>query len=118
MALPAMGSARLYYPVDVARAGGDTIVARTSGGITRVSSTRDDGRSWLPWTVAYDYLREPAGQSAPFRLLVAGDQILLYTGAKGGERYPLLVSEDHGASFKPPAEQAAELDPVRTASSK
>src|SRR5690606_34017259 len=38
---PDTGSAKLYYPLDIARAGGDTIVARTSGGITRVSSSRD-----------------------------------------------------------------------------
>jgi hypothetical protein len=102
MPAPDTGTDRLYYPVDIARVGGDTVLARTAGGITRVSSTRDDGRSWLPWTVAYDFDQEPAGQPAPFRLLVAADRVLLYSGSKGGEKYPLLISEDHGASFRAP----------------
>lgn len=102
MALPDTGTGGLYYPVDVARAGGDTILARTSGGITRVSSSRDDGRSWLPWTVAYDRTSDPHDAGAPFRLLVVGDRVLLYTGAQAGQSYPLLVSLDHGASFKAP----------------
>lgn len=102
MVPPEMGRSRLYYPLDIARVGGDTIVARTAGGVTRVSSTRDEGRSWLPWTVAYDYIQEAAHHSAPFRLLVVGDSVLLYSGARGSEQYPLLVSEDHGASFAAP----------------
>lgn len=94
---PSVGRAGLYYPLDVARMGGDTIVARSSGGITRVASSRDGGRSWTPWTVAYDAEAHPDPRAAPFRLLAVGESLLLYTGGEG--RYPLLVSEDHGASF-------------------
>jgi hypothetical protein len=103
---PDMGSARLYFPADVARVGGDTIIARTSGGITRVSSSRDDGRSWLPWTVAFDRLSTGGERPAPFMLLVVADDVLLYSGARGAEPYPLLVSDDHGASFRAPGARA------------
>lgn len=109
---PEMADARLYYPVDVARVGGDTVLSRTSDGVTRVASSRDDGRSWTPWTVAYD--RDVAGtnEPAPFRLLTVGDAVLLFSGGATGERYPLLVSTDHGASFHAPPRNE-EADPMR-----
>ncbi len=107
MQQPNTGRDRLYYPVDVARIGGDTVLSRTSGGITRVSSSRDDGRSWLPWTVAFDRVSTGARGHAPFRLLVVADDVLLYGGARDESAYPLLVSEDHGASFHPPASSRA-----------
>ena len=103
MILPALGEDKLYYPVDVARVGGDTVLARSSGGITRVASSRDDGRSWTPWIVAFDALSAGTNSPAPFRLLVVGDDLLLYSGAEGGGAYPLLTSADHGASFRAPA---------------
>lgn len=99
---PSTGPDRLYFPVDVARIGGDTVVSRTSGGVTRVSSSRDDGRSWLPWTVAFDRLSTGRYDQPPFKLLVVADEVLLYSGERDGGSYPLLVSEDHGASFHPP----------------
>ncbi len=103
LSVPSLGQSKLYYPVDVARVGGDTILARTSGGVTRVSSSRDDGRSWLPWTVAFDKGSTGAKfQGAPFKLLVVADEILLYAGSGEREGYPLLVSRDHGASFIAP----------------
>lgn len=95
---PNVGSARLYFPLDVARMEGDTVVARSSGGITRVASSRDGGRSWTPWTVVYDAESEHRPGAAPFRLLAVGETLLLYTGGDG--RYPLLISHDHGASFQ------------------
>ncbi len=102
MSSPESGDSVLYYPVDVARVGGDTVVARTADGITRVTSSRDDGRSWTPWTVAYDREVSGAAEPAPFRLLTVGDSVLLFSGAAPGRSYPLLVSTDHGASFHAP----------------
>lgn len=99
---PDMAGAKLYYPLDVARLGGDIVVSRAAGGITRVTSTRDEGRSWTPWTVAYDASTSSVGEVAPFRLLVAADTLLLYSGSNSGGGYPLLVSDDHGASFHAP----------------
>src|SRR5690606_21041056 len=72
---PNMGGAKLYYPADVARIGGDTIIARTSGGVTRVVSSRDDGRTWTPWIVAFDSQSSQISAPAPFRLLVVADDL-------------------------------------------
>lgn len=110
---PSLGDARLYYPADVARIGGDTVVARTSGGVTRVASSRDDGRTWTPWIVAFDTQSSQVFAAPPFRLLVVGDDLLLYSGAAGGQKYPLLVSRDHGASFHPPETQVLQGPRVR-----
>ena len=104
---PNLGGDKLYYPVDIARMSGDTILSRTSGGITRVSSSRDDGRSWLPWVVAYDRVSSGDRSPAPFRLLVAADDLLLYAGSNAPVTYALLVSKDHGASFRAPVSHEA-----------
>jgi hypothetical protein len=97
-------SGALFFPVDILRAGGDTIVSRSFGGMTRVTSSRDDGRSWSPWVVAFDALSAglPA-RAAPFRLVQAGSRTLLFGRPwQTGDAYALLVSEDHGASFHAP----------------
>jgi len=100
LAEPPMGSGRLYYPVDIARLGGDTVIARVSGGITRVTSSRDNGATWVPWTVVADGSAISDQTRSPFRLLVVGDRVLLYAGAEAGAPYQLLISDDHGASFR------------------
>lgn len=99
--LPDMGDARLYYPADVVRLGGDIILSRVVGGITRTTSSRDEGRSWTPWVVVYDE-NTTGAERAPFKLLPVGDSVLLYGSAANGQRYPVLVSTDHGASFHAP----------------
>lgn len=99
LAEPPMGSGRLYYPLDVARLGGDTVIARVSGGLTRVTSSRDNGATWVPWTVAADTSANSETTHSPFRLLVVGDRVLLYTGSEANSPYQLLISDDHGASF-------------------
>ncbi len=95
----------LFYPADVARLGGDIVLARTYRGLTRVTSTRDDGRSWAPWTVAFDSVSaELPASAAPYRLLPISDRTLLFgRPSKDDGSYVLLVSDDHGASFRAPS---------------
>ncbi len=92
------------FPLDVARIDGTTIVAVTMHGIVRVTSTRDDGRAWVPWTVAYDpeaHIDLPAGLAPPSLLLPLGDRVLLYAGSDSAKkRYPVLASTDLGASWR------------------
>jgi len=94
------------YPLDVARLSGTTIVAVTLHGIVRVSSTRDDGHSWTPFTVAFDEAEHPnlrVNVKTPSRLLAIGDRVLLYGGAaKNKQSYSVLASDDLGASWRTP----------------
>jgi hypothetical protein len=91
----------IAFPVDVARIQGTTIIALEMQNLVRVASSRDAGASWTPPTVAYDALEElgRAGR-LPTELLAIGRRVLLY-GAPGrsGETYPLLYSDDQGASW-------------------
>jgi hypothetical protein len=71
------------------------------GNVVRVASSRDAGASWTPPTVAYDAVEEPGRVGRPpTELLAIGRRVLLY-GAPGraGETYPLLYSDDQGASW-------------------
>jgi hypothetical protein len=94
------------FPLDVARVQGVTIVATAMHGIARVASTRDDGQSWTPFTVAYDDGANPdlrVDVRVPTRLLVIGKRVWLHGGApKPGQTYTALVSDDYGASFRTP----------------
>jgi hypothetical protein len=89
----------------VARARGATVLALSREGVVRVASSRDDGQSWTPWTVAYDRGergRLGASEAPPTRLLALGGRVLLYGTAGGAGDYPLLVSDDLGASWHTP----------------
>ena len=92
------------YPLDVARIDGVTVVATTMHGIIRVASTRDDGRTWTPWTVAFDRDAHSAAEvksGMPSRLLALGDRVLLYAGAENpATPYLVLASTDYGASWR------------------
>lgn len=90
--------------VDVARVGRDTIVATSHRGLTRVTTSRDDGRTWTPWTLVFDASAvEAAGLEPPTKLLAVGDRLLLHGAPRAdGGQYLLLVSEDRGASFHAP----------------
>lgn len=88
---------------DVTRVSGATIVSVASSGVVRVISTRDDGKSWTPPSVAFD-----AGElgergraaEAPWHLVSLGSRVLLYgASSKATGGYPLLASDDQGASF-------------------
>ncbi|MFZ5894290.1 MAG: hypothetical protein ACOY0T_24730 [Myxococcota bacterium] len=91
---------------DVARVAGATVLAVETRGIVRVVSTRDDGGSWTPPSVAFD-ASEPgtvrADVGVPTRLVAFGSRLFLYGAAqKSSQSYALLVSDDQGASFRAP----------------
>jgi hypothetical protein len=93
-------------PLDIARVGGVTILATAMNGIVRVSTTRDDGQTWTPFTVAYDDAEHGdvrVDVRVPTRLLALGKRVMLYGGAaKPDQSYSVLVSDDFGASFRSP----------------
>lgn len=97
---------------DIARVASTTVLASERAGIVRVVSTRDDGRTWTPPLVAYDALDGSVSRTAPpTRLLAAGARLFLYgVTARPTDAYPLLVSDDQGASFRalPTAAKAIE----------
>src|SRR5690606_2491856 len=106
MRLPVPGAQALPHLSDLARIQGTTVVAFADAGIVRVTSSRDGGRSWTPLSVAYDageHAPRAMGLGAPARLLTLEDRLLLYGGgARPDHAYLVLVSEDHGASWRTP----------------
>lgn len=85
------------------RSGRTIVAALARKGIVRVVSSRDDGATWTPPTVAYDR-EEPGnlnfGHAVPNKLLTVGKHVLLYAGAhRSSTQYPVLMSEDSGASW-------------------
>ncbi len=103
--LPGVGT-RPRLPLDVARLRGVTVLAVNMHGIVRVTSSRDDGQSWTPFTVAFDPEAYPdlrADSGVPDRMVSAGTRLLLYGAARTeAATYPLLVSDDFGASWRSP----------------
>jgi hypothetical protein len=108
MALPRFRGvgAQPRYPLDIARMHGTTILAVTMHGIVRVASTRDDGKSWTPFTVAYDEGAHPGARArvkVPGRLLAIGKRVLLYGGSpQPSWTYSVLASDDDGAAWRRP----------------
>jgi hypothetical protein len=106
--LPAIApfSPLLGESFDVARVAGATVLALESRGVVRVVSSRDDGASWTPASVAFDAAEPQAQRSdvaVPTRLIAFGSRLFLYGAAlKPSQSYPLLVSDDQGASFRAP----------------
>jgi hypothetical protein len=97
----------LRPPLDLARTAGTTIIAITRHGLVRTASSRDNGQSWAPFIVAFDATgasRLRVEVPEPSRLLVlGGKRVLLYGGAPRPEMtYPVLASDDLGASWHPP----------------
>lgn len=92
--------------LDIARAHGTTVLAVTSRDIVRVTSSRDEGRTWSPFYVAFDATEHPevrADVRIPSRLLTVEDRVFLYGGGNRAQQsYSVLVSDDHGASFRAP----------------
>jgi hypothetical protein len=96
----------LRAPLDVQRTQGATIVAISRHGLVRTASSRDNGRSWTPFIVAFDRLTNAGLRvqiDEPNRLLALGKRVLLYGGApRPGLTYPVLISDDLGASWRSP----------------
>lgn len=92
--------------LDVARVHGTTVLAVTSKDIVRVSSSRDEGRTWTPFYVAYDIAEHPEVRvdvRVPSHLLTIDGRVFLYGGAnRANQSYSVLISDDHGASFRTP----------------
>ena len=90
------------FEFDIARVHGTTVVAITTSGIVRVLSSRDNGRTWTPMTVAYDSSEYPLPRSAmPNRLLRVGRRLFLHgESTRANPTYGLLYSDDAGASFR------------------
>lgn len=106
MSLPELGARgpKVRYPVDLARVLGATVIATTMHGIVRVASTRDGGLSWTPFAVAYDSAAYPGLRfdvAVPDRLVVAGKRLALVAAPSSlTATFPMLVSDDAGASFR------------------
>jgi hypothetical protein len=98
---------------DVARVDGVIVIATARAGIVRVRSSRDEGRSWTPDTVAYDWAAQPlvSDVKVPSRLLALGRELWLFGAAKPGQSYPVLYSVDMGTSWYAP--KLAELGDAR-----
>jgi hypothetical protein len=103
--LPGVGIAP-RLPLDIARLRGVTVLAVNMHGIVRVTSSRDDGQTWTPYTVAFDpeaYPEVRGDVGVPDRMVSAGSRLLLYGAARAPTGiYPLLVSDDFGASWRSP----------------
>jgi hypothetical protein len=101
-ALPALAEQTL----DVARVHGTTVLAVTTKDIVRVSSSRDEGRTWTPFYVAFDVAEHPEVRvdvRTPSRLLTVDNRVFLYGGGnRAAQSYSVLISDDHGASFRTP----------------
>jgi hypothetical protein len=92
--------------LDIARVRGTTVLAVTTNDIVRVSSSRDEGRTWTPFYVAFDLAEHPEVRvdvRVPSRLLNIDGRLFLYGGGnRAPQSYSVLVSDDHGASFRTP----------------
>ncbi len=95
---------------DVAQVQGTTVLATVDAGVVRVRTSRDSGRSWTPATVAFDWQAHPntTDIKLPNRLLALGDRVLLYGAAEPGQTYPVLTSDNQGASFHAPIVEVSE----------
>ena len=91
---------------DVARIEGVTVLASHHEGVVRTRSSRDNGSSWTPATIAFDRLsqRTTPEIAAPTRLLTLGSRLFLFGAGTGRESYPVLVSNDYGASWQAPTQ--------------
>jgi hypothetical protein len=95
----------LDVPFDLARVAGISVVATVEFGIVRVRSSRDNGQNWTPATVAFDWQTVGAegGAAVPSKLTKLGQRLILRGRTQPGVGYPVIVSDDFGASWRTPA---------------
>ncbi|HWO14179.1 MAG TPA: hypothetical protein VNN80_31960, partial [Polyangiaceae bacterium] len=88
--------------LSIARVKGVSIIATARAGVVRVISSRDDGETWTPAVVAYDRDEQPSpAAELPAHLLSLGSRVMLYAGAqRPNQTYPVLFSNDFGASWQ------------------
>ena len=105
MALPRISPEGEFarFPLDVARVDGTTVVATTMRGIVRVASTRDDGATWTPFTVAFDPAERGGGSETAAHLVTSGRRLLMFGATSAASSsYWALSSDDAGASWHAP----------------
>jgi hypothetical protein len=89
--------------LDVARLRGAIVVAVTQGSVVRVVSTRDDGRSYTPFTIALDHgdnlATDRSGHFPAQLLAVAGSVLIIEEASTSASPTLALVSDDLGASW-------------------
>ena len=94
------------HAVDIAKVKGTIVLSVAQEGVVRVVSSRDEGKTFTPPIVAFDAAEYPelgVVRRPPSRLLALGERLLLYGGgAKAGDVYPVLASDDQGVSFRTP----------------
>ena len=97
--------------IDAARLQGATVIAVTQGPLVRVVSTRDDGRVYMPFTVALDHLENlilPRETLRPAQLLAIGGTLILYQESQSATTSGVAVSSsDLGASWRTFADSAS-----------
>jgi hypothetical protein len=87
--------------IDVARIRGAIVIAITQGPIVRVVSTRDEGRSYTPFTIALDHgdsVLADGGRYFPAQLLAIGGSLIMTQQAESSSALA-LTSSDLGASW-------------------
>ena len=101
--VPAQLKGLRFDGIDAARQKSATVVAVTQGALVRVLSSRDDGRSYTPFTVAIDHrdTDQPSINTyRPAQLLAIASTLLLVQEATTGPTGALaLSSRDQGASW-------------------
>lgn len=103
-------SAWLQGEFDVGQVAGVSVLATAYAGVVRVRSSRDLGKTWTPPTVAFDWESYPTPGEVvvPARLFVLGPRLALAGPTRDGADYPLLFSDDYGASWSGAAIQEPE----------
>ena len=89
--------------IEVARIRGAIVIAITQGPIVRVVSTRDEGRSYTPFTIALDHadsVMAEKGRYFPAQLLAIGGNLMMTQESESSSAPTLaLTSNDFGASW-------------------
>jgi hypothetical protein len=92
----------LRIPMDVARVQGTIVLALLEGDVVRTLSSRDEGRTWTPPTVAFDRQESalaPSSSPLGVGLMPFGSVLLLLVELPSRAQAVGLLSQDLGASW-------------------